>query len=129
MMMIVLLGAKTQSFSCKTFHSAHVSGCSCMVLAKYLSSLLLLQCNFWCKLLLSINSSSQANLKSCNKVHSGINSSEVFYVKPHGFLAQDILTQSLQQIYNCHKINLKVKIDKFAGKNSAKSMLGSRQGF
>ena len=118
MMMIVLLGAKTQSFSCKTFHSAHVSGC-----------LLLLQCNFWCKLLLSINSSSQANLKSFNKVHSGINSTEVFYVKPHGFLAQDIFTQSLQQIYYCHKIILKVKIDKFAGKNSAKLMLGSRQGF
>ena len=54
---------------------------------------------------------------------------EVFYVKPHGFLAQDIFTQSLQQIYYCHKIILKVKIDKFAGKNSAKLMLGSRQGF
>ena len=85
-MMIVLLGAKTQSFSFKTFHSAHVSGCSCSLV------LLLLQCNFWCKLLLSINSSSEANLKSCNKVHSGINSAEVYYMKPHGFLAQDILS-------------------------------------
>ena len=45
MMIIVLFEAKTQSFSCKTFSSAHISGCCCMVLATYLPSLLLLQCN------------------------------------------------------------------------------------
>ena len=58
MMVIVLLDAKTQSFSCKTFSSAHMSGCCCMVLAKYLPSLLPLQCNSLCKPLLIIISSS-----------------------------------------------------------------------
>ena len=35
MMITVLFDAKTQSFSCKTFSPAHMSGCCCMVLAKY----------------------------------------------------------------------------------------------
>ena len=46
MMMIELLDTKTQIFRCKTFHSAHMSGCCCMVLCKYLASLMLLQYNF-----------------------------------------------------------------------------------
>ena len=57
MMIIVFFDAKTQSFSSKTFHSTHMSGCCCKVLAKYLTCILLLQCNSWCKPLLSLSSS------------------------------------------------------------------------
>ena len=59
MMIIVLFDAKTQSFSCKNFSSTHMSGCYCMVLAKYLTNLLLLQCNFKSKLLLIIHEMTQ----------------------------------------------------------------------
>ena len=38
-------------------------GCCCMVLSKYLASLMLLQYNFWCKPLLRINSSSRTHLE------------------------------------------------------------------
>ena len=71
MMVIVLLDAKTQSFSCKTFSSAHMSGRCCMVLAKYLTNFIAIAMQFLIQTIAIILSSSRSHLKSRNKVHSG----------------------------------------------------------
>ena len=74
-----------------------------MVWAKYLTCLLLLQYNSWCKPLLSLNLAVELIWNNAAK-YIQVNDVKVFFMKPQGLLAQDILTESLQQLYNCHNI-------------------------
>ena len=65
-------------------------------------------------------------------MHSGINGVKVFLYETQGLVAQDILTESLQQLYNCHnnvKSEVQVKLISLQVNLVLKSMLGSREGF
>ena len=127
MMIFELLDAKTQSFSCKTFFSAHMSGCCCMVLAKYLPILSLLQYNLWRKPLLSLNSSSIGqvwnNAARCIQV-TGV---KVFFNETSRSCSSN---NTYRQLHNCHN-NVKSEIQAkfFQVKLVLKSMLGSKKVF
>ena len=128
MMIIELLDAKTQSFCCKTFFSAHMSGC-CMVFAKYLPSLSLLQYNLWCKPLLILNSSSIGqiwnNAARCIQV-TGV---KVFFNETSRSCSS---RYTYRQLYNCHnnvKSEIQAKFISLQVKLVLKSMLGSKKGF
>ena len=57
---------------------------------------------------------------------------KVFLYETQGLVAQDILTESLQQLYNCHnnvKSELQVKLMILQVNMVLKSMLGSREVF
>ena len=57
---------------------------------------------------------------------------KVFLYETQGLIAQDILTESLQQLYNCHnnvKSEVKAKLIILQVNMVLKSMLGSREGF
>ena len=61
-----------------------------------------------------------------------INGEKVFFMKPQGLVAQDILTKSLQQLYNCHnkvKSEVQAKLISLQINLVLKSMLGPRKGF
>ena len=57
---------------------------------------------------------------------------KVFLYETQGLVAQDVLTESLQQLYNCHnnvKSELQVKLIILQVNMVLKSMLGSREVF
>ena len=57
---------------------------------------------------------------------------KVFLYETQGLVAQEILTESLQQLYNCHnnvKSELQVKLIILQVNMVLKSMLGSREVF
>ena len=57
---------------------------------------------------------------------------KVFLYETQGLVAQDILTESLQQLYNCHnnvKSEVQAKLISLQANLVLKSMLGSREGF
>ena len=57
---------------------------------------------------------------------------KVFIYETQGLLAQDILTESLQQLYNCHKnvkSEVQAKLIILQVNMVLKSMLGSGEGF
>ena len=57
---------------------------------------------------------------------------KVFLYETQGLVAQDILTESLQQLYNCHnnvKSEVQAKLIILQVNIVLKSMLGSREGF
>ena len=65
-------------------------------------------------------------------MHSGINSVKVFLYETQGLVVQDIPTESLQQLYNCHnnvKSEMQAKLISLQVNLVLKSMLGSREGF
>ena len=103
-----------------------------MVLAKYLACLLLMQYNTWCKPLLIASILSVEfiwnNAAKCIKV----NGVKVFLYETQGLVAQDILTESLQQLYNCHnnvKSELQAKlIIIFASKHGAQINVRVKRG-
>ena len=103
-----------------------------MVVAKYLACLLLLQCNSWCKSLLNLNSSSIGLIWNNAARYIQINGVKVFLYETSGLIAQDILTESLQQLHNCHnnvKSEVQAKLISLQIKLVLKQMLGSRKGF
>ena len=109
-----------------------MSGCCCMVLAKYLPNLLLLQYNFWCKPLLSINCSSRTHCKSCSKLKIKWCESVHIIAQSQGLVAQNIFKESLQELFNCHnnvKSEVQAKLISFHISLVLKSMIGSRKSF
>ena len=65
-------------------------------------------------------------------MHSGINGVKVFLYEIQGHLAQDIPTESLQHLYNCHnnvKSEVQAKLISSQVNLVLKSKLGSREGF
>ena len=65
-------------------------------------------------------------------MHSGIYGVKVFLFEIQGLVAQDIPTESLQQLYNCHnnvKSEVQAKLISLQVNLVLKSMLGSREGF
>ena len=53
-------------------------------------------------------------------------------MKPQGLVAQDILTESLQQLHDCHKnvkSEMQAKLISLQMNLVLKSLLGSRKGF
>ena len=65
-------------------------------------------------------------------MHSGINGVKMFLYETQGLVAQDIPTESLQQLYNCHKNvkgEMQLKLISLQVNLVLKSMLGSREGF
>ena len=65
-------------------------------------------------------------------MHSGISGVKVFIYETQGLVAQDIPTESLQQLCNCHnnvKSEVQAKLISLQVNLVLKSMLGSREGF
>ena len=65
-------------------------------------------------------------------MHLGINGVKVSLYETQGLVAQDIPTESLQQLYNCHnnvKGEVQIKLISLQVNLVLKSMLGSREGF
>ena len=100
-----------------------------MVLVKYLPSLLLLQYNFF-----DVNhclaSILAVGLNTARYIQvNGVKSS---YTQPQGLVAQDILTESLQQLYNCYDIaksEMQVKLVSLQINLLLKSILKFKKGF